>query len=60
MEINKINNLLELFYKQYLTQDKTSVFLQSLKEVEKKYSWEDIHKEAIWQQGLTQCIRQME
>jgi len=39
MEINKINNLLELFYKQYLTQDKTSVFLQSLKEVEKKYSW---------------------
>ena len=35
MEIKKINNLLELFYKQYLTQDKTSVFLQSLKEVEK-------------------------
>ena len=47
MEINKINNLLELFYKQYLTQDKTSVFLQSLKEVEKKYSWEDVYSNVI-------------
>ena len=42
MEINKVNNLLELFYTQYKKQDKTSVFLQSLKEVEKKYSWEDV------------------
>ncbi|MDC1178830.1 AMP-binding protein [Candidatus Pelagibacter ubique] len=47
MEINKINNLLELFYKQYLIQDKTSVFLQSLKEVEKKYSWEDVYSNVI-------------
>ncbi|MDB9714266.1 AMP-binding protein [Candidatus Pelagibacter ubique] len=47
MEIKKINNLLELFYKQYLTQDKTSVFLQSLKEVEKKYSWEDVYSNVI-------------
>lgn len=47
MEINKINNLLELFYKQYLTQDKTCVFLQSLKEVEKKYSWEDVYSNVI-------------
>ena len=47
MEINKINNLLELFYNQYLTQDKTSVFLQSLKEVEKKYSWEDVYSNVI-------------
>ncbi|MDC0578300.1 AMP-binding protein [Candidatus Pelagibacter ubique] len=47
MEINKINNLLELFYKQYLTQDKTSVFLQSLKEVKKKYSWEDVYSNVI-------------
>jgi len=36
MEINRVNNLLELFYNQYQTQDKTSVFLQPLKEVEKK------------------------
>ncbi|MDB9742283.1 long-chain fatty acid--CoA ligase [Candidatus Pelagibacter sp.] len=47
MEINKVNNLLELFYNQYLTKDKTSVFLQSLKEVEKKYSWEDVYSNII-------------
>ena len=47
MEINKVNNLLELFYNQYLTQDKTSVFLQSLKEAEKKYSWEDVYSNVI-------------
>ena len=47
MKINKVNNLLELFYNQYLTQDKTSVFLQSLKEVEKKYSWEDVYLNII-------------
>ena len=47
MEINKVNNLLELFYNQYLTEDKTSVFLQSLKEVEKKYSWEDVYSNII-------------
>ena len=47
MEIKKVNNLLELFYNQYLTQDKTSVFLQSLKEVEKKYSWEDVYSNVI-------------
>ena len=47
MEINKVNNLLELFYNQYQTQDKTSVFLQSLKEVEKKYSWEDVYSNVI-------------
>jgi len=47
MEINKVNNLLELFYNQYLRQDKTSVFLQSLKEVENKYSWEDVYSNVI-------------
>jgi len=47
MEINKVNNLLELFYNQYLTQAKTSVFLQSLKEVKKKYSWEDVYSNVI-------------
>ena len=47
MEINKVNNLLELFYNQYQTQDKTSVFLQSLKEVENKYSWEDVYSNII-------------
>ena len=43
MQINKINNLLELFYKQYKKQNKESVFLQSLKEPKKKYSWEDVY-----------------
>jgi long-chain acyl-CoA synthetase len=47
MEINKVKNLLELFYNQYLIQDKTSVFLQSLKEDEKKYSWEDVYSNVI-------------
>jgi len=43
MEVNKINNLLELFYKQYQKQNKESIFLQSLKEPEIKYSWEDVY-----------------
>ncbi|WP_415304054.1 AMP-dependent synthetase/ligase [Candidatus Pelagibacter sp. Uisw_090] len=43
MQINKINNLLELFYDQYQRQDKESIFLQSLKEPKKKYSWEDVY-----------------
>ena len=47
MEIKKVNNLLELFYNQYQTQDKTNVFLKSLKEVEKKYSWEDVYSNVI-------------
>jgi long-chain acyl-CoA synthetase len=43
MQINKINNLLELFYQQYQIQNKESIFLQSLKEPKKKYSWEDVY-----------------
>ena len=43
MEINKINNLLELFYKQYQKQKKEIIFLQSLKEPSKKFSWEDVY-----------------
>ena len=43
MQINKINNLLELFYKQYQKQNKESIFLQSLKEPQKRYSWEDVY-----------------
>ena len=43
MKINKINNLLALFYDQYQRQDKESIFLQSLKEPKKKYSWEDVY-----------------
>jgi long-chain acyl-CoA synthetase len=43
MQINRINNLLELFYKQYQKQNKESIFLQSLKEPQKKYSWQDVY-----------------
>jgi len=43
MQINKINNLLELFYQQYQRQNKESIFLQSLKEPRKEYSWEDVY-----------------
>ena len=43
MQINKINNLLELFYEQYQKQSKESIFLESLKEPPKKYSWKDIY-----------------
>ena len=43
MKINKINNLLELFYRQYQKQDKENIFLQSLKYSEKKYSWEKVY-----------------
>jgi len=43
MQINKINNLLELFYEQYQIQNKESTFLQSLTQPSKKYSWEDVY-----------------
>ena len=43
MQINKTNNLLELFYEQYQKQKKESIFLQSLKEPQKKYSWGDVY-----------------
>ena len=43
MEIDKIKNLLELFYEQYKKQNNDSIFLQSLKEPKKKYSWEEIY-----------------
>ena len=43
MKINKINNLLELFYNQYQKQNKENIFLQSLKESSKKYSWQDVY-----------------
>jgi long-chain acyl-CoA synthetase len=47
MEINKINNLLELFYYQYQNQNRNDIFLESLKEPKKKYSWEDVKKNII-------------
>ena len=42
-----MNNLLELFYHQYLKQNKEDIFLQSLKEPKKKYSWQDVYLNII-------------
>ncbi len=47
MEINKINNLLELFYYQYQNQNEDDIFLQSLKNPKKKYSWKDVYLNII-------------
>jgi long-chain acyl-CoA synthetase len=47
MEISKINNLLELFYYQYKKQNKDDIFLQSLKNLKNKYSWEDTYLNII-------------
>jgi len=47
MKTNKINNLLELFYLQYQKQNKDDIFLESLKEPKKKYSWEDVYLNTI-------------
>ena len=47
MKINKINNLLELFYLQYKKQEKDSIFLEFLKEPVKKYSWKETYLNII-------------
>ena len=39
----QINNLLELFYKQYHKQNKENIFLQSLKKPKSEYTWEDVY-----------------
>ena len=47
MQINEINNLVELFFLQYKSQNKKSFFLHSLKEKNQKYTWEDSYKNII-------------
>ena len=47
MQVDKITNLLELFYEQYKRQKKENLFLQSLKEPKKKYSWEEVYVNII-------------
>ena len=43
MQIDKIDNLLALFYDQYQRQNKEAIFLQSLKEPRKEYTWENVY-----------------
>jgi len=40
--MDKLNNLLELFYQKYQEQDKENIFLQSVKN-KKKYTWGDVY-----------------
>jgi len=47
MKLDKINNLLELFYQEYKKQDKKNIFLQSLREPKKNYTWEDVYLNII-------------
>ena len=42
-----MKNLLELFYNQYLKQNKEDIFLESLKKPKKKYSWQDVYLNTI-------------
>jgi len=43
MEINKHNNLLELFYQQYKKEKSDQVFLTSLKNSKEKFTWKDVY-----------------
>ena len=43
MEMNKINNLLELFYYQFKDKIETDIFLESLREPKKKFSWSEVY-----------------
>ena len=47
MKIDKINNLLELFYQQYQKQNKENIFLSSMKKPKKEYSWEEVYRNVI-------------
>jgi long-chain acyl-CoA synthetase len=47
MQVDKINNLLELFYEQYKKQNKKDVFLKSLKKPQEEYTWEKVYSHII-------------
>ena len=47
MEIKKINNLVELFYLQYKEQNREDIFLNSLTDLDNKYSWHDTYVNII-------------
>ena len=40
MNVNKLNNLLELFFVQYQNQNEKNILLSSLKETNNQFSWE--------------------
>ena len=47
MKIDKINNLLELFFEKYKKQKSNNVFLHSLGKNKKIYTWEDVYKNTM-------------
>jgi len=47
MEINKQNNLLELFYQQYLKEKPDQIFLKSLKNLENEFTWKQTYLNII-------------
>ena len=42
MNFDKYNNLVELFFEQYEKQNKDKIFLSSLKEPKKNFSWKNV------------------
>ena len=47
MNLKKYNNLIELFFDQYKKQPKNKIFLNSLKDTNKKYSWDDVNSKIL-------------
>jgi len=47
MKLKKLNNLLELFFFQYESQNKKEIFLSSLKDLNKNFSWEKTFNSVI-------------
>ena len=47
MKIDKINNLLELFFEKYKKQNDNDVFLHSLDKNKRIYSWGDVYNNTI-------------
>ena len=43
MNIGQQNNLLELFYNQFVKEKSDQIFLQSLKDPQKKFTWNDVY-----------------
>ena len=43
MDINKKNNLLELFYQQYLKEKPDQIFLKSLKNLDNEFTWKETY-----------------
>ena len=56
MNINKYNNLLELFYKQFMKEKPDQIFLQSLKDSKQKFTWSDIYFNVLKLAGELELI----